>query len=71
MPCISTQPFFQVTLAVLKEGKELGVPAFWIQPGAEDDEVRKYVTEAGLAEKVVLGGPCVLVSGDGIRKSLL
>ncbi|CAE6345296.1 unnamed protein product [Rhizoctonia solani] len=61
----------KVTLAVLKEGKELGVPAFWIQPGAEDDEVRKYVTEAGLTEKVVLGGPCVLVSGDGIRKSLL
>ncbi|KAG8687160.1 hypothetical protein FRC11_007685, partial [Ceratobasidium sp. 423] len=49
-----------VTLAVLKEGKELGVPAFWLQPGAEDDEVRKYVTEAGLTDKVVLGGPCVL-----------
>ncbi|KAH7339977.1 NAD-P-binding protein [Rhizoctonia solani] len=61
----------KVTLAVLKEGKELGVPAFWIQPGAEDDEVRKYVTEAGLSDKVVLGGPCVLVSGDAIRKSLL
>ncbi|CAE6462444.1 unnamed protein product [Rhizoctonia solani] len=60
-----------VTLGILKEGKELGVPAFWIQPGAENDEVRKYVIDAGLSEKVVLGGPCVLVSGDGIRKSLL
>ncbi|KAJ1304937.1 hypothetical protein OPQ81_006070 [Rhizoctonia solani] len=61
----------KVTLAVLKEGKELGVPAFWLQPGAEDDDVRAYVTEAGLTDRVVLGGPCVLVSGDEIRKSLL
>ncbi|CAE6455726.1 unnamed protein product [Rhizoctonia solani] len=61
----------KVTLGFLKEGKELGVPAFWIQPGAEDDEVRAYVTEAGLTNKVVLGGPCVLVSGDELRQSLL
>ncbi|KAF8684237.1 CoA binding domain [Rhizoctonia solani] len=61
----------KVTLAVLKEGKELGVPAFWIQPGAEDDAVRAFVTKEGLTEKVVIGGPCVLVNGDGIRQSLL
>ncbi|CAE6479621.1 unnamed protein product [Rhizoctonia solani] len=61
----------KVTLGVLKEGKELGIPAFWIQPGAEDDDVRKYVTDEGLTDKVVLGSPCILVSGDGIRKSLL
>lgn len=61
----------KVTLGILKEGKERGVPAFWLQPGAEDDEVRAYVEEAGLKDKVVLGGPCILISGDGVRKSLL
>jgi predicted CoA-binding protein len=60
-----------VTRSILEEGKKQGVPAFWLQPGAEDDDVRAYITEAGLTDKVVLGGPCVLVSGDGIRKSLL
>ncbi|KAB5591299.1 CoA-binding domain containing protein [Ceratobasidium theobromae] len=66
---IITNP--KVTLGILKEGKERGVPAFWLQPGAEDDEVRAYVEEAGLKDKVVLGGPCILISGDGVRKSLL
>ncbi|CAE6529118.1 unnamed protein product [Rhizoctonia solani] len=61
----------KVTLALLKEGKELGVPAFWLQPGAEDEEVLKYVTKEGLTDRVVFGGPCVLVSGDDILKSLL
>ncbi|KAG8701704.1 hypothetical protein FRC08_003940 [Ceratobasidium sp. 394] len=65
---IITNP--KVSLAILKEGKELGVPAFWLQPGAEDDEVRKYVGEEKLQDRVVLGGPCVLVSGDGIRSRL-
>ena len=61
----------KVSLAILKEGKDLGIPAFWLQPGAEDDAVRAYVAEAKLEDRVVLGGPCVLVSGDGLRKSLL
>ncbi|CCO32371.1 hypothetical protein RSOLAG1IB_10198 [Rhizoctonia solani AG-1 IB] len=61
----------KITLDVLKEGKELGIPAFWIQPGAEDNQVRAYVISEGLTDKVVLGGPCVLVSGDKSRKSLL
>ncbi|KAG8699417.1 hypothetical protein FRC08_005324 [Ceratobasidium sp. 394] len=65
---IITNP--KVSLAILKEGKELGVPAFWLQPGAEDDEVHKYVEEEKLQGRVVLGGPCVLVSGDGIRSRL-
>ncbi|KAG9119436.1 hypothetical protein FRC07_005543, partial [Ceratobasidium sp. 392] len=60
----------KVSLAILKEGKELGIPAFWLQPGAEDDEVRKYVEEERLQDKVVLGGPCVLVLGDGLRSRL-
>jgi len=58
-----------VTLGILKEAKELGVPALWLQPGAEDDAVRSYVVEAGLEDRVILGGPCVLVLGDGLLKS--
>lgn len=63
--------YFQVTLSILKEGNELGIPAFWLQPGAEDAAVRQYVDENGLSSKVVLGGPCVLVDGDGVTRSLL
>ncbi|KAG8741185.1 hypothetical protein FRC10_003230 [Ceratobasidium sp. 414] len=66
---IITNP--KVSLAILKEGKELGVPAFWLQPGADDEEVRKYVEQEKLEGRVVLGGPCVLVSGDSIRKAVL
>ncbi|KAG8698368.1 hypothetical protein FRC09_007266 [Ceratobasidium sp. 395] len=56
----------KVSLAILKEGKELGIPAFWLQPGAEDAEVIKYVEEEKLQDRVVLGGDCVLVLGDGL-----
>ncbi|KZW01831.1 NAD(P)-binding protein [Exidia glandulosa HHB12029] len=59
-----------VTLGVLREAKALGVPALWIQPGAEDAAVRSYIEEAGLTDRVVLGGPCVLVLGDGILAGL-
>ncbi|KAG9089930.1 hypothetical protein FRC06_001294 [Ceratobasidium sp. 370] len=65
---IITNP--KVSLAILKEGKELDIPAFWLQPGADDEEVRKYVEEEKLQDRVVLGGPCVLVSGDSIRSRL-
>jgi len=61
----------KITLGLLQEGKKLGVPAFWLQPGADDEAVREYVKEAGLQDRVILGGPCVLVSGDSVRKTLL
>ena len=63
--------YFQVTLGVLQEAKALGIPALWLQPGAEDQEVIKYIQENGLAEKVIYGGPCILVEGDDIARSLL
>ncbi|GJJ06641.1 hypothetical protein Clacol_000835 [Clathrus columnatus] len=40
-----------VTLKLVKEAKELGIPALWLQPGAEDEEVKRYVEEAGLTDK--------------------
>ncbi|KIP06102.1 hypothetical protein PHLGIDRAFT_19525 [Phlebiopsis gigantea 11061_1 CR5-6] len=61
----------KVTLGILEQAKALSVPALWLQPGAEDDAVIKYIQENGLADKVVYGGPCILVEGDGIIRSLL
>ncbi|KAL5528727.1 hypothetical protein ACEPAF_7864 [Sanghuangporus sanghuang] len=60
----------KVTLGILESAKALNVPVLWLQPGAEDEAVRKYVEEAGLQDRVVLGGPCVLRDGDEIRESL-
>ena len=62
---------WQVTLGVLEQAKTLNVPALWLQPGAEDESVVNYIKENGLESKVIYGGPCILVEGDGIIKSLL
>ena len=62
---------WQVTLGVLEQAKALNVPALWLQPGAEDETVVNYIKENGLESKVIYGGPCILVEGDGIIKSLL
>ncbi|KAI0081986.1 NAD-P-binding protein [Panus rudis PR-1116 ss-1] len=59
----------KITLGIIEQAKALGVPALWLQPGAEDAEVRKYVEENGLSDRVVYA--CILVEGDGILKSLL
>ncbi|KAI0705035.1 hypothetical protein C8T65DRAFT_741015 [Cerioporus squamosus] len=61
----------KVTLGILEKARELGVPALWLQPGAEDATVISYVKENGLEDKVIYGGPCILVEGDGIIRSLL
>ncbi|KAG6866392.1 hypothetical protein C0991_004676 [Blastosporella zonata] len=61
---------FQITLAVLKKAKDLGVPSYWIQPGAEDESVLEFIKENDLTDRVIHGGPCILVLGDGIRSHL-
>lgn len=61
----------QITLGLLSDAKTLNVPALWLQPGAEDEAVISYIKENGLADKVIYGGPCILVEGDSILKSLL
>ncbi|KAK7692191.1 hypothetical protein QCA50_003815 [Cerrena zonata] len=61
----------KITLGVLEQAKASSVPAIWIQPGAEDAAVIKYIEENGLSEKVIYGGPCILVEGDNIIQSLL
>ncbi|RPD53180.1 NAD(P)-binding protein [Lentinus tigrinus ALCF2SS1-6] len=61
----------KITLGILEKAKELDVPALWLQPGAEDEAVISYIKEHGLENKVIYGGPCILVEGDGIIRSLL
>ncbi|KAG6891490.1 hypothetical protein C0992_005628 [Termitomyces sp. T32_za158] len=52
------------------KAKELNVPSYWIQPGAEDEAVLQYIEESGLTDRVIYGGPCILVLGDGTRSHL-
>lgn len=65
-----TNWILKVTLGILQQAKDLDVPAIWLQPGAEDEAVVKYIKENGLADRVVYGGPCILVQGDDIRNQL-
>ena len=60
-----------VTKSLLKEAKEAGIKAVWLQPGTFDDEVLKYAVdefEAGVGgmEGGTVGGEgwCVLVDGE-------
>ena len=38
--------------------------AVWLQPGAESDEIEAFIKEHNLSDRIVFGGPCVLVHGD-------
>ncbi|PWN90144.1 NAD-P-binding protein [Acaromyces ingoldii] len=62
----------KVTLSVIKTALlDLDVAGVWLQPGAEDDEVKKWVQEQDEAtkNKVILGGSCILVEGEGLAKA--
>ncbi|KAF5321554.1 hypothetical protein D9619_001475 [Psilocybe cf. subviscida] len=61
----------RVTLGILEKAKELGTPALWLQPGAEDDTVIDYIKSSGLQDRVIYGGPCILVEGDNIIRENL
>ena len=64
-----------VTLKVLKDAKEAGVAAVWLQPGSFDDEGMAFAKQA--FERAVVGGMdgrggegwCVLVDGDWARNA--
>jgi len=60
-----------VTLGILEQAKNLSVPALWLQPGAEDETVIQYIKDNELENRVIYGGPCLLVEGDGVKQSLL
>ncbi|KAF9818137.1 hypothetical protein IEO21_02979 [Rhodonia placenta] len=66
---IITNP--KITLGLLEQAKALDIPSVWLQPGAEDETVIQFIKENGLEDRAIYGGPCVLVEGDGILKSVL
>ncbi|GAC76743.1 hypothetical protein PANT_22c00185 [Moesziomyces antarcticus T-34] len=56
----------KISLAVVQTGlQDQGISTFWLQPGAEDAELVKWVQAqpASIQERVIYGGPCILVSG--------
>ena len=58
-----------MTLQVLREAKEAGVPAVWLQPGSFDAEGLQFAKQefiAAIAGNEGHGGEgwCVLVDGD-------
>lgn len=63
-----------ITMKLLKEAKEVGVKAVWLQPGTFDDEVMRYAKSA--FPGAVVGGNggggsegwCVLVDGEWAMK---
>lgn len=64
-----------ITINVVKEAKQLGFPAVWLQPGTFDDEVLKFVREDGVFEAAIGGdggrgseGWCVLMDGEKALK---
>ncbi|MCJ1335551.1 hypothetical protein MMC09_000823 [Bachmanniomyces sp. S44760] len=64
----------KVTLKILKEAKEAGVPAVWLQPGSFDSEGLEYAQkefEAGIGGDGGDGGEgwCVLVDGENGLKA--
>ncbi|KAJ9110389.1 hypothetical protein QFC20_002986 [Naganishia adeliensis] len=44
--------------------------AVWMQPGAESKSIEDFVKEKKIQDRVVMGGRCILVSGDGVREEL-
>ena len=70
---IITQP--SVTLQVLREAKDAGVPSVWLQPGSFDDEGLDYARrefKAGVGGEGGAGGEgwCVLVDGGRLLQAV-
>ncbi|MCJ1411145.1 hypothetical protein MMC19_005233 [Ptychographa xylographoides] len=64
-----------ITLRILKEAKEAGVKAVWLQPGSFDKEVLDFATrefEAGVGGDGGRGGEgwCVLVDGEAEMRAV-
>lgn len=64
-----------ITVKVLQEAKEAGIPSIWMQPGTFDDDVLKIALEDGAFQSVTYGaggrggeGWCVLVDGEKALK---
>ncbi|KAH7920618.1 NAD(P)-binding protein [Leucogyrophana mollusca] len=61
----------KITIELLKQAKELSVPALWIQPGATDLTCVNYIKDNGMVDRVLWQGECILRDGDGVIQSML
>lgn len=57
-----------ITKELLKEAKEAGIHAVWLQPGTYDDEILQFARtnwpDAALGGEDTGNGRCILVSGE-------
>ncbi|KAJ8594045.1 NAD-P-binding protein [Rhizopogon salebrosus TDB-379] len=66
------QPAFdKITINLLKQIKELSIPAVWCQPGATDVACVQYINENGMSDHVLFEGECILRDGDGAMQAML
>ncbi|KIM69558.1 hypothetical protein SCLCIDRAFT_13016 [Scleroderma citrinum Foug A] len=56
----------KVTLDILKQAKELSIPAIWIQPGASDVACVDFIKENGMENQVLWEGECLWRDGDKV-----
>ena len=62
----------KLSLPIIKTAlQDLNVNAVWLQPGAEDQEVKDWIasTDESIQNKVIYGGPCILVQGESLAKA--
>ena len=53
-----------VTLDLLDQARELGIPNLWLQPGSFDSQVMTKVKELDGILNVIAQGRCILVEGS-------
>ncbi|KAG6329748.1 hypothetical protein ID866_9341 [Astraeus odoratus] len=61
----------KITLDLLKQAKELSIPAIWIQPGASDVACIDFIRENGMEDQVLWQGECLWRDGDGVVQAML
>lgn len=62
----------KISLSIIKTAlQDLNVNAVWLQPGAEDQEVKDWIASAdeSIKSKIIYGGPCILVQGESLAKA--
>ncbi|KAG2074012.1 NAD(P)-binding protein [Suillus decipiens] len=61
----------KITIDLLKQVKELSIPAAWCQPGATDTACVQYIKDNGMSDRVLFEGECILRDGDGVLQAML
>ncbi|CAO1633906.1 unnamed protein product [Jaminaea pallidilutea] len=63
----------KISLPIVKTAVlELNIPWVWLQPGAEDDDLKDWVDslpDDDLKSRIIFGGPCILVEGEELAQA--